>query len=235
MIEITAIASSSRGNCYKLTDGRTPILLECGIPYKQIQQALNFKVSEIKGCLVTHEHKDHSKAVREVARAGINIYATQGTVNAIGADGHRIKVIKPLQDFTIGTWTILPFTTQHDAAEPVGFLLASQAGEKVLFATDTYYIHYSFKGLTHIMVECNYDPEILSENIESGKVPVAMAHRLYQSHFSIKNVKAFLEANDLSLVREIWLLHLSDSNSDAAQFKRQIQELTGKMVIVAGE
>lgn len=235
MVEITAIASSSAGNCYRITDGRTPILLECGIPYKQIQQALNFKTTEIKGCLVTHEHNDHAKAVREMARAGINIYATQGTVNSIGADGHRIKIIKPLQEFTVGTWTALPFATQHDAAEPVGFLLASQAGEKVLFATDTYYIHYRFEGLTHIMVECNYDPDILKENIENGIVPQAMARRLLQSHFSLPNVIGFIKANDLTKVKEIWLLHLSASNSDASNFKRQVQEATGKMVYVATE
>jgi len=33
-------------------------------------------------------------------------------------------------------------------------------------------------------------------------------------------------------VREIWLIHLSDNNSDNARFKREIQELTGKMVFI---
>jgi len=40
------------------------------------------------------------------------------------------------------------------------------------------------------------------------------------------------EANDLSKVREIWLLHLSDNNSNAERFKQEIQELTGRMVFI---
>jgi hypothetical protein len=32
LIEILPLASGSRGNCYHITDGRTPLLLECGIP-----------------------------------------------------------------------------------------------------------------------------------------------------------------------------------------------------------
>jgi len=42
----------------------------------------------------------------------------------------------------------------------------------------------------------------------------------------------FLRANDLSQVRKIYLLHLSDSNSDAKLFKLKVQEVTGKEVIV---
>lgn len=233
MITITTLASSSRGNCYRIDDGSTPLLLECGIPFKEIQRKLDFKTREIKGCLISHEHKDHSKAAADVMKAGIDCYMSQETAEAIEAAGHRVKIIKAQQQFTIGTWTILPFEAQHDAAEPLGFLLANQAGEKLLFATDTYYIKYRFQGLTHIMIECNYAIDILKANIEAGTVNDAMAKRLMQSHFSLDNVKEFLKANDLSQVREIHLLHLSDGNSNADRFKSEIQRLTGKMVYVA--
>ncbi len=76
--------------------------------------------------------------------------------------------------------------------------------------------------------------DILRANIEAGLVPVELKNRIIQSHFSLENVKKFLQANDLSQVREIWLIHLSDDNSDADRFKREIQELTGKPVYVAG-
>ncbi len=57
--------------------------------------------------------------------------------------------------------------------------------------------------------------------------------RLLQSHFGLDNVKDMLRANDLSKLREVWLLHLSDSNSDADRFKREVQEITGTVVQVA--
>jgi len=158
---------------------------------------------------------------------------SQGTKECIGLDGHRIKIIKPKQQFKVGTWVILPFETQHDAVEPVGFLLANQAGEKLLYATDTYYIKYRFQSLTHIMIEASYSLDILRSNVENGLVAPELKNRLLRSHFSLENVKECLKANDLSGVREIWLLHLSDNNSDGERFKREIQELTGKPMFIA--
>jgi phosphoribosyl 1,2-cyclic phosphodiesterase len=235
MIEIKVLASSSKGNCYLVTDGSTSLLLECGIKFKDIQKALNFKTSSIAGCLVSHEHKDHCKGVNEVMKAGIDVYTGQGTVESLSLSGHRYKVIRAKEQFTIGTWTILPFDVQHDVSEPLGFLLVNQAGEKLLFATDTYYIRYRFKGLTHIMMECNYSMDILNENIAGGSVPQVMKKRLMKSHFSLENVKEFFKVNDLSKVQEIYLLHLSDNNSDEERFKREIMELTGKVVYVSNQ
>lgn len=233
MIAIFPLASGSRGNCYHITDGSTPLLLECGIGWKEIQRGLNFRTSQLAGCLVSHEHKDHSKAVQEMMKAGIDCYMSAGTAEALGISGHRLYIIKAKQQFRIGTWTILPFETQHDAAEPLGFLMANQYGDKLLYATDTYFLKYKFRGLTHIMVECNYALDILQKNVTAGLVPTALKDRVLRSHFSLENVKEFLKANDLSKVQEIWLVHLSDGNSDAERFKREIQELTGKLVYVA--
>jgi len=234
MIEITALASGSTGNCYRVTDGSSPLLLECGLPWKQIQRGLDFRTSELAGCLVSHEHGDHSKALADVMRAGIDCYMSAGTAKALGATGHRVKVVEALEQFAVGTWAVLPFDTEHDAAEPLGFLILSKAtGEKLLYATDTFYIRYRFKGLNWIMVECNYIKDVLEANVDAGTVPLALRDRLLKSHFSLENVKKFLKSNDLSQVRGIWLLHMSDGNCDVARAKREIQELTGKMVFVA--
>lgn len=232
MIKIHSLASGSSGNCYHITDGSTTLLLECGIPFREIQKGVGFRTSEIAACLISHEHKDHCKSIKDVVKAGIDCYMSSGTADAINLQHHRIKRVKAKERIKIGTWDILPFDVQHDVSEPYGFLLMNKNGKKVLFATDTYYIRYKFTGLTHIMVECNYSMKILNENIASGRVPKLMKKRLMRSHFSLENVKDFLKANDLSKVEEIWLLHLSDNNSDEDLFKREIQALTGKLVIV---
>lgn len=232
MIKIHSLASGSSGNCYHITDGSTPLLLECGIPFREIQKGVGFRTSEIAACLISHEHKDHCKSIKDVVKAGIDCYMSSGTADAINLQHHRIKRVKAKERIKIGTWDILPFDVQHDVSEPYGFLLMNKNGKKVLFATDTYYIRYKFTGLTHIMVECNYSMKILNENIASGRVPKLMKRRLMRSHFSLENVKDFLKANDLSKVEEIWLLHLSDNNSDEGLFKQEIQALTGKLVTV---
>jgi phosphoribosyl 1,2-cyclic phosphodiesterase len=235
LIEILPLASGSQGNCYYITDGSSPLLLECGIPFREIQKGLHFRVSEVAVCLVSHEHQDHSKAVRDVMKAGIDCYMSAGTAEALGISGHRLHIIQARQQFQLGSWAVLPFETQHDAAEPLGFLLANQYGEKLLYATDTFYIRYRFRGLTHIMIETNYSMDILKRNVEAGLVEPALKTRILKSHFSLENVKKFLQANDLSKVQEIWLLHLSDGNSNSERFKREVKEISGKPVYIALE
>jgi phosphoribosyl 1,2-cyclic phosphodiesterase len=232
LIDIKAFGSSSKGNCYYITDGKTPLLLECGIRYKDIQKGLNFKMSDVRGCLITHEHGDHIKSLKDVLKAGIDCYMSKGTAEAIDVKHHRINPVQAKKQFQIGTWTILPFDVQHDISEPYGYLLVNQAGEKLLFATDTFYIRYKFKGLTHLLVECNFSLDILNQNIAAGRVPPVMKRRLMRSHFSLENFKEFLKVNDLSKLKEIWMLHLSDTNSDAELFKKEISQMTGKPVYI---
>lgn len=233
MIEITSLASGSQGNCYRVSDGSSPLLLECGIPYRDIRRELRFQMSEIAGCLISHEHKDHCLALKDMVKAGIDCYMSVGTARALGVESHRIIYARAKQQFKLHTWTILPFEIEHDAKEPLGFLLSNEKGEKLLYATDTAYLRYKFPGVTHIMIECNYAEDLLDANIASGAIDPVMKHRLIRTHFSLGNVKEFLRANDLSKLKEIWLLHLSDGNSDAQRFKREIQEITGKEVYIA--
>lgn len=234
MIAIQSFGSSSAGNSYHITDGRTELLLEAGIRFIDIRKALDFRVSRLAGCLVTHNHGDHIKAAADLAKAGVNIYSAQGTFDVAKLSGHRFKPIKAMEQFTIGTWTIMPFPVEHDAEEPYGYLLANQDGDKLAFLTDTYFCRYTFSGLTHLMLECNYSLKILDQNIAIGSVHPAMRSRLLRSHFSLENVKDFLRANELSELQEVHLLHLSDSNSDEELFKREVQKICGKPVYVAG-
>ena len=235
---IRPLASSSAGNAYLVTDGRFPLLLDCGLSYRELQKATGYKLTGLAGCLITHEHKDHCKAAVDITRAGINTYMSAGTAWALveatnrSFAGHRVKIIRALEQVQIGDWTVLPFDTVHDAAEPLGFLLAAR-GAKVLYLTDSAYCRYRFRGLTHILIECNHAADILQANVESGAVPAAMRRRVMRSHMSLSTVKGFLKANDLSQVREIHLIHLSDGNSDAWRFKSEIQAMTGKPVYVA--
>lgn len=233
MINIMPLASSSKGNCYLVDDGSTKILLEAGIRFKDIQVALGFQMSSIAGCLVTHEHKDHCQSVKSIMKVGIDVYASQGTLDVLELSRHRTIPIQAHKQFTIGTWVIRPFDVEHDVSEPLGFLMQNDVREKLVFITDSFYCRYRFDGITHLMIECNYSLKILDENIVAGRVPAVMKKRLIRSHFSLENVKDFLKANDLQCISEIWLLHLSDNNSNADLFKREIQELTGKRVYIA--
>lgn len=232
-MEIRVFASGSSGNAYLVSDEKTTLLLDAGIPLREIQIACGFKVRTIDGCLISHSHKDHSKAAEGLARLGVDIYTSQGTIEACGLTGHRMNTVKALESITIGTFKVLPFDVQHDAPEPLGFLIESTAtGERLLYFTDTYYIKYRFDRLTYIMAECNYSKEAMLRSIEAGYIPIELVPRLVKSHMSLEHFIEMLKANDLSEVRQIYLLHLSDNNSDEEQFREEVQKATGAEVYV---
>lgn len=231
---ITAYASGSTGNLYKIDNGRTQVLIECGVAYKKIQQYLHYKIHDINGILVSHEHKDHAKAVKDLLHIGKDIYTSAGTAESLNANNEpSLHIVESKKPFQIGSFVITPFDTQHDAAEPLGFIIADDK-DKLLFATDTYYLKYRFTGLTQIMIECNHSYKIIDQNVSEGFLNKVLASRLVKSHFSLENVKKWLTENDLSQVEEIWLLHLSNLNSDADVFKKEIAAMTGLPVYIAG-
>lgn len=232
MIEIDIIASGSTGNCYRITDGTGVLMVECGIRFQLIRQAFKFQLSRVTGCLLTHEHQDHAKAAKDLMKAGVPVYMSAGTADKLSLTGHRAKIVKPLVKFQVGGFTVLPFIAQHDAEEPLSFLIQSKGGEKLLFCTDTYYVKYRFKGVKYFLIECNYSSKILSENIEAGLVSPSMENRIKRSHFELERVKEFFRANDLSQCAGIWLIHISRGNGDPGLFKSEIEKITGVPVYV---
>lgn len=232
-MRLKVLGSGSSGNCYLLQNEKETLMLECGLPYKTILKGLNFNLNNVVGCLVTHEHKDHSKAISDVANNSMDVYSSNGTLKSMNVENYRAKILKSEKQFKLSGFTILPFEAEHDAAEPLGFLIQHNDFGKLLFITDSYYCQYNFSKLNYIMIECNYSKSILDENIANGLVHPTLANRLLKSHFSLNHVKEFLKANDLSQCREIILIHLSDSNSNAAQFKEEIEKLTGIPVYIA--
>lgn len=202
--------------------------------FEKVQKALDFRTRDIAGCLITHEHGDHAKYTDQYLKHGINCYMTKGTKVAKRFQSHRLFTVKAKQETRIGTWSILPFEIEHDAAEPIGFLLQSMQGYKVLYLTDTKYCKYNFKGLTHLMLEVNYIYENLKDNVKGGQVNQGLANRIMDSHFSLEYAIKLLKANDLTQLQQIHLIHLSSTNSDAQYIKEQVQQASGVPVYIGG-
>jgi phosphoribosyl 1,2-cyclic phosphodiesterase len=231
-MQIQVLASSSAGNAVALHEGGSTLLLEAGIRFEDLQRGLGHRVSQLDACLISHEHGDHARSVEKVMRAGVDCYASAGTWNALRATSHRACTLTAGELAEVGGWRVLPFDVRHDAAEPLGFLIA-RGSERVLYLTDSAYSPYRFNGLTRILLESNYSEWILRENVENGSIPRAHMLRVLASHMSIERARDLLLANDLSKVEEIHLLHLSDGNSHADEFQQLIARATGKPIHVA--
>lgn len=213
-----ALASSSAGNAYIVSDNDTRILLECGVSHTKLQKLSGFSLSEFQACLVSHEHKDHAKAVQELIGRGMAVYMSPGTAEVLETEG--AELIEHMGQFNVGSLDIVPFTTFHDAREPLGFLIKSRVdGDVLAFATDTVNLRYKFPGLNILAIEANYDKNIL-ERCE--KMPEKVRYRITNSHMEIDTLCDYLRSLDLSQCREIHLLHLSDATSHEGHFINKV-------------
>jgi len=237
MIRIRALGSSSRGNCYLIDDGNTNLLLDCGFPIRELRKKINHHIKtlhNLSACLVTHEHMDHAEGALSMANLGIPMIMSRGTAAALGIAGeHSVTVMQPQRQREVGSWIVKPFKTTHDAAEPFGYLLASENGGKVLFATDTCKIPPVVPGLTHLVIEANYQQEILAANLASGSIHRSLRDRVMFSHLSIADVLEYLGEIDTAKLQEIHLIHLSDGNSNAAEFRRHVMAKAGCPVYIS--
>ena len=228
-MKFESLASSSHGNAYIVSDRDTRILLECGISHKQLQKLSGFALSDFRACLVSHEHKDHAKSVDDLIARGMSVYMSPGTAEALGAE-ELAKLIEHMEQFSVGSFDIIPFTTFHDAKEPLGFLIKSRAdGDILAFATDTVNLRYKFPGLNILAIEANYDKHVLDRCV---KLPEKTRHRITNSHMEIDTLCDYLATLDLSECREIHLLHLSDATSREAEFIEKVERTVPKGITI---
>ena len=240
MVEIKTFGSSSKGNCYLLTEGGSSLLIEAGVnPSK-----LKIPWAQVDGILLTHEHQDHGKYINQVLkRCYANVASTKGTLDALDVPDHRRIELDNNDETSFNTknkacaWEIEVFDVEHDAADPVGFVIITPMGKVILFATDTYYIRYRFSYVNIVMIECNYDLVRLEQQFQLGRVDKRQYSRILRSHFALDHVIKFFNANHSwqGDLEEVHLLHLSDRNSDAEYFRQEIAKVTGVPVYIAGE
>jgi len=239
MLNFIPLASSSKGNDYLLTNVRTPLLLEVGLRVRKLRQRLAehfLKLTDIRAAFITHEHQDHCVGIRELMRTGRNCYMSRGTAEALNVmDMHRTQVVTPKEIYEVGDWKVKPFEAIHDAAEPLSYLLSDSEGYKFLFVTDYSYVHYQFKGLTHVAIECNYSNQILMDSVCQGQTFSEVAKRIRKNHMSLETVLEFFRATDTSKLQEVHLLHASSINSNAEAFCAAVKYHTGKPTYLAKE
>ena len=221
-MKLQVLGSSSKGNCYLLTanDGST-LIIEAGI-------ALAFNLSRIVGCVVSHRHGDHAKGLADMARAGVTVHCSSDVINSQDLDVQPLLVNTTRRQWALvgGEFEVLTLEANHDVPCE-SFVIRHPEMGKLLFLTDSVSFPYKIQGLDHILIEANYSDKVLEENILTGKVPSSMRSRLLTSHMEIATTIHSILKQDLSKVKEIVLLHLSDNNSSPQEFKHLVESKTG--------
>ena len=207
-----------------------PLLIDPGIRFSALRKALGIGTPGLAGCLISHQHGDHAKGAGELARRGVPIYTSRECAEALGVEAIHVEHGVPLESCG---WRITPWDAVHDV-RCLGFIIDSPSGDRLMYATDTAYVPYRFDGLTHVAIGANYSEATLAARVASGEMDPSHGERVLSCHMSIERVVEFLRANDLSRLREVYLLHLSASNSNEAEFKLAVQRAAGVPVFVAG-
>ena len=223
MLKFCSLYSGSSGNCLFVSSNNTKILIDCGTSCKKICDGLasiNSSIEEIDAILVTHEHSDHVQSLGMVSKKfNIPVYANKETWDAMPKQKEKISEENILffendKDFHIDDLTIHPFSTPHDAANPCGFNIHN-GKRKISIATDLGHmddkIFNNLQGSSFILLESNYDPEIL----KVSKYPFHLKQRIAGPHGHLSNATAGKTISALMKkdLKEVMLGHLSKENN----------------------
>lgn len=226
-MKLKCLGSSSAGNCYLLTSnsGET-LILDCGIPIKEIKKGLNWNVKDVVGVLCTHKHLDHSKSVEDFEAMGIQILAPY-----LGDSCKPINMgeftVKPFDLTTIdGNWT---HTDANGEPCPIyGFLITHKEMGKMLYITDCEVVKWKFKGINHILLGVNYDKDLIDR--DTGK-----ANHVFRGHLSIDTACDFVKANYSDSLQNVIMCHLSSENSDRDSFIEKMKKVAKNANVDAAE
>ena len=200
--------SSSAGNSYALISSSGEILaIEAGCKFLDFKKMIDWKIANVSGCIVSHEHGDHARYIKDFMQSGITVYTAIETQKAIeDSTGERTVSIQPLR-------------AHESEIECYGYLIKHEEMGKLLFLTDLEYCKYNFSGLQveHVMCECNYSMEFVDCNEPNYE------HRL-RGHMSLDTALKFISTNDNPALRNVVLIHLSDKSGNPTLFKQKVVE-----------
>ena len=224
-MKLCSIASGSSGNCVYVGNNNTNLLVDAGISAKRIENGLSdidILPDTIQGILITHEHSDHISGLGILARKyHIPIYATYETalalqnIKSLGkVDKELYHYIQPNEAFFVNDIKIEPFSTSHDASNPVCYTIQSE-GQKIGIATDLGkyddYIRLKLEESELLFIEANHDVNMLMV----GKYPYYLKQRILGDRGHLSND---LSADLISKLihpklQTIILAHLSKENN----------------------
>ncbi len=154
------LASGSRGNCTILSNKDHFLMIDCGIPKRELYDklfSLKLTLKEIEAVLITHEHIDHIRSIKEVAHN--KLYGRDKTL-----DFDKQNILEPYNTYKIAGFNILVIPTSHDCKSPCGYVISDEK-ERMVYITDTGYIKEKdfqyLQNAEHYVFESNYDPEML--------------------------------------------------------------------------
>lgn len=225
MAKLKCLSSGSSGNAYILECNGERLLLELGIKWNDILRGLEYNLSNVAACLVSHIHNDHSKSVPNALKSGLSVYSCQDVTNTY----KDVKVLPVGVKMQIGGFKVQPLPLKHNA-ENYGFIITTADNNKIVFATDAAEFRYKIRGVHHWLIECNHCEELMLEHALNNVYSMSAS----ENHLEIKQTIDALKNNFCVDTQTIVLCHLSQGNADEKEFAQRVKrELAFSNVYVA--
>ena len=244
-MEIFSVGSSSSGNSYIIRAAGKVLVLDAGLSCIKITralEALGLSTEDVAAILITHEHTDHVKSIRILAKkcSDAVIYASRGTAESCSMfadiDDERISLIAAGEEQSEGDIGIRAFALSHDAREPIGYSICS-GDDKLSIVTDTGVIteeiFEEIKDASMLVLEANHDEDLLMY----GEYPYALKRRIKSDDGHLSNTAAgeFLadllreksegSTADKSKAFPVMLAHLSFHNNVPFRARATIEDI----------
>ena len=223
-MKIHCIGSSSSGNSYVITSNGHKLIVELGCNFKEVLKAVDYDLASVLGCIVSHCHSDHSAYINKALEYQIPVYGNKDVVEKYP----YVHLLTQNYRYSIGKFKVQCLKVPHNAL-CYSFIIKCPSGEKILFATDLSKFNYKVSGCDVIMMEANYDEDIIYEALARGEVVRSQS----ENHLEIKDCLEAVERCIDTNTQLIILLHLSDGYSDEKRFQKMVHKATGKRVGVA--
>lgn len=215
------MGSSSSGNGYALITSDGILLIECGVPDKEMLQAIDYQSSKVVGCLLSHSHGDHANHIKNYMKYGIEVYCSDEVSSEVyTVYGEKTRQMQRMRQYQVGNFNVIAFSVPHNGTECDGFFIEHDEIGRMLFITDAEYCPYNFSkmGINHAMIECNYSKDYLTKDLENyGHV--------ISGHMELETCKRLIQTINTTMLRSVSLLHLSSQNGNPERFREEIEEL----------
>ncbi len=217
MLKICVLASGSSGNSTLIRAEKTAVLLDAGLSAAALigkLGTLGLTLEDLDAVLIGHDHGDHTQGLKALGkRWGGPIYLNRETAEAVKEKAPglgNLHIFQNQHTWEIGDIRVSPFPVEHDALNPVGFVLEC-GGVRVAAATDlgfvTRPVREAFRGVHAAIIEANYDPGLLL----NGSRPWHLKQRIKsrRGHLSNGDAADFLGEVCGETVSDVFLVHLS--------------------------
>lgn len=229
MLQVSILASGSKGNSVYVELDGVRLLVDAGISAARITKGLRARGIEphsIDAVLVTHEHIDHVRGLKTLAKQyHLPILATRGTLAGIDGGAAFEDDMRSISDaFMIGNVTVQPFATSHDAAEPCGFRIEGShcctVATDLGVVTDT--VQDAMEGADVLVLEANHDADLLRQ----GSYPWPLKRRILSNRGHLANGDAAWALTRMKKhPRKVYLAHLSEENNRPALARDTVHDI----------